>query len=238
MNTQHQDIERLISQLNEASFATDAISAMTAIEKSGTTEAAIAALIQALSHHHPSVRTTAIEVLVKLAPATVEPLIIAYRNSTDQGLQAHIIQALAQIGDSRATDLLAEVVGTTVANHCQGNIRRIAARGLGRICALNQDSFPIDTKGKTFSLCASNTTTQYDFAVEKLTWALLTPEDWGLRYAAAVSLQEVATSVAYDALQQASKLESDKVVLSRIANALEEFVPRAGQFERRIDAEG
>ncbi len=230
MNTQNQDIERLISQLNDASLPTDAISAMTVIAACGSTEAAIAALIQALSHHHPSVRTTAIEVLVKLAPATVEPLVIAYRNSTDQGLQAHIIQALAQIGDSRATDLLAEVVGTTVANHCQGNIRRIAARGLGRICTNFQGSFPIDM-GKTFSLCASNTTTQYNFAVEKLTWALLTPEDWGLRYAAAVSLQEIATSVAYAALQQASDLESDKVVLSRIANALEQFVPRGGQFE-------
>ncbi|MDF5726223.1 MAG: HEAT repeat domain-containing protein [Rhizonema sp. PD37] len=229
MNTQNHDIERLISQLNNASLPTDAISALTALEKSGTTEAAIAAVIQALSHHHPSVRTTAIEVLVRLAPTTVEPLIIAYRNSTDQGLQAHIIQALAQIGDSRATDLLAEVVGTTVANHCQGNIRRIAARGLGRICALSQDSFPIDNE-KTFPLSALNTTTQYNVAVEKLTWALLTPEDWGLRYAAAVSLQEIATSVAYVALQQASDLESDKVVLSRIANALEQFVPRAGQF--------
>ena len=28
---------------------------------------------------------------------------------------------------------------------------------------------------------------------EKLSWALITPEDWGLRYAAAVSLQEIAT---------------------------------------------
>jgi len=61
------------------SSPTDAISAMTAISDSETIEAgAIATLIQALSHHHPSVRNTAVETLVKLAPATVEPLIAAF----------------------------------------------------------------------------------------------------------------------------------------------------------------
>lgn len=106
-------------------------------------------------------------------------------------MQAYIIQALAQIGDRRAFDLLAEVVGVAVANHCQGNVRRVAARGLGRIGSISSDSQIIHR------------------AVEKLTWALLTPEDWALRYAAGVSLQEIATPKAILALQQALSQEPE-----------------------------
>ncbi|MFH7028685.1 MAG: HEAT repeat domain-containing protein [Heteroscytonema crispum UTEX LB 1556] len=196
MNTLNfQEIEELISQLNKAATAQDAIAAIKAIAFCGTKEPeAIAALITALSHHHPSVGAAAVEVLVKLAPATVEPLIAAFYDSTDQGLQAYIIQALAQIGDKSAIAVLAEVVGTEVANHCQGNVRRIAARGLGKMGNLGMD---------------------------KLTWALLTPEDWGLRYAAAVSLEEIATPEAKAALKAAIAQESDKVVQQRIRTALE-----------------
>jgi phycoerythrocyanin alpha-cysteine-84 phycoviolobilin lyase/isomerase subunit PecF len=196
MNTlKPQDTKQLILQLNQAATAQDAIALINAIACCGTREPeAIAALIAALSHHHPSVGAAAVEVLVKLAPATVEPLITAFDDSTDQGLQAYIIQALAQIGDSRAIAVLAEVVGTEVANHCQGNVRRIAARGLGKMGNLGLD---------------------------KLTWALLTPEDWGLRYAAAVSLQDIATSEAKAALKQAIAQESDQVVKQRIKAALE-----------------
>ena len=46
------------------------------------------------------------------------------------------------------------------------------------------------------------------------------PQDWGLRYAAAISLQEIATPTAYAALQQALNHENDKVVRSRISIAI------------------
>lgn len=177
-----------------------------------TEEKAIALLIQTLSHHHASVRAAAIEALVKLAPASVQPLMIAYDHSSDQGLQAHIIQGLAQIGDSAASDLLAKVVGTTVANHCQGNVRRIAARGLGRISHNCEDSQIIDR------------------AVEKLTWALLTPDDWGLRYAAAVALEEIATAKARSSLELALSKESDPVVLARITAALNHYKKTSKNF--------
>ncbi len=87
--------------------------------------------------------------------------------------------------------LLGEVVGTEVANHCQGNVRRIAARGLGRIGSTSSNPQIIH------------------HAEQKLIWALLNPEDWGLRYAAAV------------ALHQALKQEADKVVQSRILAAVD-----------------
>lgn len=209
MNTQYfVNIEELILQLNHAALPSDAVSAIARISASETTEAkAIAALIQAFGHHHPSVGKAAVEALVKLAPASVEALILAFRSSPDQGVQAYIIQALALIGDSRAFDLLAEVVGTEVANHCQGNVRRIAARGLGKIGSSTDEPAVIH------------------HAIEKLRWALLSPEDWGLRYAAAVSLQEIATPAAYAALQAALNQEADKVVRSRITTATAKNLP-------------
>ncbi|BAZ70048.1 MAG: HEAT repeat domain-containing protein [Pelatocladus maniniholoensis HA4357-MV3] len=209
MNTQKfVNTEELISQLNHALVPNDAVSAIAAISASETTEVrAISALIQAFGHHHPSVGKAAVEALVKLAPASVDPLIIAFRSSADQGVQAYIIQALALIGDSRAFDLLAEVVGTEVANHCQGNVRRIAARGLGKIGSSTDEPEIIHR------------------AIEKLTWALLSPEDWGLRYAAAVSLQEIATPAAYAALQAALNQETDKVVRSRVTTATAKNLP-------------
>lgn len=212
MNTQNSNhIEQLISQLNYASTPPEAIAAITTLAASETKEAAaINALIQALSHHHPSVAAASVEALVQLAPATVKPLIAAFAASSDQGLQAYIIQALSQIGSPEALDLLTEVVGIAVANHCQGNVRRIAARGLGRIGSNSNDTEVIR--------CVE----------EKLTWALLTPEDWGLRYAAAVSLQEIATPEAIATLQQATAQEADKVVLSRIATALGGLSTRGG----------
>ena len=176
-----------------------------------TDDDVISALIQALSYPHPLVSAAAVEGLVKLAPNTVEPLITACQAATDQGVQASIIQALARIGDQRALERLAEVVGTAIANHCQGNVRRVAARGLGRIGSLSNDPQIIR------------------HAVDKLAWALFKPEDWALRYAAVVSLQEIATSqsvgdsvitVIIPILQQALTQERERVVQVRIETAL------------------
>lgn len=200
--------KQLISQLNCALSPADALCAIAAISNSETTEVAvISALLQLLSrhHHHSSVATAAVEVLVKLAPASVEPLLADFRSCSDQGFQAWIIQALAMIGDAKAFDLLAEVVGTEVANHCQGNVRRIAARGLGKIGSTVKDREVTDR------------------AVEKLHWALVTPQDWGLRYAAVVSLQEIATPQAHAVLSAAVASESDWVVRSRMKKALEQI---------------
>ncbi|MBV6626050.1 MAG: HEAT repeat domain-containing protein [Rivularia sp. (in: Bacteria)] len=157
------------------------------------------AFIESLKHHNPNISSAAVEKLVQSTPQTVQPLIDAFYNSTDQSVQAYIIQALAQIANPQALDLLAEVVGTEVANHCQGNVRRIAARGLGLIGSTSSNPKILRR------------------ALEKLNWALTTPQDWGLRYAAAVSLEEIATPEANIALQQALKQEPDKVVQARIA---------------------
>lgn len=196
------DTATLVQKLHQSATPTELIAVIQELAKSGK-RAAIPPLIEALNHHHPSVPIKAVEALVQLAPDSVEPLINAFRVSRDHGVQAHIIQALAQIGDSRSLELLVEVVGVEVANHCQGNVRRVAARGLGKIGA------------------TANRSQMTQQAVDKLTWAVLKAEDWALRYASVVSLQEIATIETQTALQQALTQEKEKVVLARIATALE-----------------
>lgn len=83
----------------------------------------------------------------------------------------------------------------SVANHCQGNVRRIASTS----------SNPENIRP----------------TLDRLSWALSSPKDWGLRYAAVVSLAEIATPEALVALEQAIAQETDKVVLYRITTALE-----------------
>lgn len=159
----------------------------------------IQALIQLVDHRHPEMATLIAKALEHLAPDSVEPLIAAFDDSIDHGMQARIVQILANIGDDRALPLLVNMVGVEIANHCQGNVRRIAARGLGHILR----SHPQECN-------------HHSAAIDKLIWALLYTEDWALRYAAAVSLGEIATDEAINALRQALEQESDRVVQQRI----------------------
>lgn len=195
------DTAELIDQLHRAVTPAEAVPLIQALTASST-KAAVAPLIQMLHHHHAAVAAAAVEGLVQLAPLSVEPLIAALQMGRDHGVQAYITQALARIGDARALDLLIEVVGVEVANHCQGNVRRVAARGLGKIGSISDPQ----TMRR---------------AVEKLTWALNSAQDWALRYAAVVSLREIATAEAISALQQALTQELDKVVQMRIKTALD-----------------
>jgi bilin biosynthesis PecF protein len=159
----------------------------------------IQALIQLLDHRCAEIVTLIAKALEQLAPDSVESLIAAFDDSIDHGMQAQIVQILANSGDDRALPLLVNMVGVEIANHCQGNVRRIAARGLGKILR----SHPQECNHPSP-------------AIDKLIWALLHTEDWALRYAAAVSLGEIATDEAINALRQAFEQESDRVVQQRI----------------------
>jgi bilin biosynthesis PecF protein len=136
--------------------------------------------------------------LDQLVFLSVESLIEAYHICPDQNIQARIIRILADLGDDLALDLLVDVVGVEVANHCQGNVRRVAARGLEQMVISTTDP---EKKQK---------------AIDKLSWALLNAEDWALRYAAAVSLGGIATKEINTILYQAMRQESDQVVKERI----------------------
>lgn len=166
---------------------------------------AIASLIEKLYYNHPSISLIVVESLVGRGTEAVEPLITAFLSCKDHGIQAFIIQALALIGDLRTLDLLIEVVGIEVANHCQGSVRRMAARGLGKIGSTTNDISAINS------------------CIEKLNWALSNVEDWALRYAAIVSLQEIATPETQAILTEALSQQGDPIVKLRCQTALENW---------------
>jgi bilin biosynthesis PecF protein len=170
------------------------------------TNEAIQRLIEQLNQDYLASGSSIKEKLINLAPDSVFPLINAYHNCIDQTVQAQIISILAEVGDDQSLNLLVEIVGVDVANHCQGNVRRVAARGLGKM------------------VTPQTTPEQRSIAVNKLIWALLNTEDWGLRYAAALSLKEIGTkhpldpisTKINDTLEEGMSKESDQVVKTRI----------------------
>ncbi|NEO95749.1 MAG: HEAT repeat domain-containing protein [Moorea sp. SIO3G5] len=165
-------------------------------------ESPISVLFEALKSPYPKVKAAAIKGLVQLAPASVDSIIQIFDTDEDQDLRAGLTQALMHIGAPRTLSLLEQVIGFEIADHCQGKIRRVAARGLGKI-------------GR--QACAPEVISR---AIEKLKWTISQPDDWGLRYSAAVSLEEIGNSDAILVLQAASESESDLVVQTRIERAL------------------
>jgi phycoerythrocyanin alpha-cysteine-84 phycoviolobilin lyase/isomerase subunit PecF len=198
-------IDLLLTQLESTVIPLEKIAIIKSLGDNQMIQA-IPILIELLQHHHQGIVNSSADTLIKLAPESVTPLIKEYNQCIDQNVQAQIVRILANIGDDRALDLLVEVVGVEIANHCQGNVRRVAARGLGKMVTSQTED------------------TQITKAVEKLIWALLNTEDWALRYSCALSLKEIADrQISSDYTNKINKIlvtslsqESDPVVKERI----------------------
>lgn len=162
----------------------------------------ISELIEAVKSPYPQVKAAAIQGLVTLAPASVDSIMQIFEIDEDQDLRAGLTQALMQIGDPQTLSLLEKVIGFDIAAHCQGKIRRVAARALGKIGC---------------QACAPPVILR---VIEKLKWTLFQPDDWALRYSAVVSLEEIGNRDAVLALQTASQVESDIIVRMRSKRAL------------------
>ena len=162
----------------------------------------IAELIGALKSRDPNVKCVAIQGLVQLAPAIVDSIIQIFETEDDGDLKAGLTQVLMQIGDPRTVCLLEKLIGLEVVDHCQGKIRRVASRALGKIGCQS---------------CEPEVITR---VIKKLEWTLLNPDDWALRYSAAVSLEEIGNNDAISVLQVAYECEHDNVVQTRIKRAL------------------
>ncbi len=188
----------IIEQIRNTSNTTEAARGLEILIKHYN-RGEIEAIIQLLDHQHAGIAALIARALEQIAPDSVEPLMTAFDNSIDHGQQARIVQILANIGDAQALPLLVDMVGVEIANHCQGNVRRIAARGLGKILRSHPSRYDPHCP-----------------AIAKLIWALLSTEDWALRYAAAISLGEIATDQTINALQKALVQERDLVVQERI----------------------
>ena len=126
-----------------------------------------------------------------------------YFSETDQDIKMGLIKAITLKKDSQSEAALIDAVGVEIGNHCQGNIRRVAACALGSAALkLHQSKRSIQT------------------ILDKLAWALVEPDDWGLRYSSCLALEEINEYRAIKILSQACLLEPDSIVSLRMQIAL------------------
>ncbi len=129
-----------------------------------------------------------------------------YFSESDQDIKMGLVKAMAKLKDSDYIPALIDAIGVEIGNHCQGNIRRVAACALGDINWILQDD------------CQSLTIT-----MDKLSWTLQYPDDWGLRYSACIALEGIGNSSAKGLLLESRAKEVDPVVSKRINIALSEI---------------
>jgi len=140
-------------------------------------EGAIPTLIAVLSYNNPGAAVAAVDGLIQLGEPSVAALLeqLDHHNYT---ARAWAIRALAGIGDPRG---LVTLLGVATADFAL-SVRRAAARGLGM---MKWHWFPDDL---------------LDIAQEEALEALLfvaeQDEEWVVRYAAVVGLQELAQAIA------------------------------------------
>ncbi len=125
-----------------------------------------------------------------------------HQKETDQDVIMGLIKTMTSTGCPEFSSVLMEAIGLEIANHCQGNIRRVAACGLGRI---GSEMIDLSIRSQI---------------VNKLTWTIVHPEDWGLRYSATTALEQIANHDARMSLADAYETENDFLVKERIGLAL------------------
>ena len=174
--------------------------------------------IELLKSRSPSDREYGIHLLSALSSKDPAMILSLHQKETDQDVIMGLIKTMASTGCPEFSSVLMEAIGLEIANHCQGNIRRVAACGLGRIGSEMLEPF-IRSQ-----------------IVNKLTWTIVHPEDWGLRYSAATALEQIANHDARISLADAYKIENDFLVKERIRLALLKTTPVHTIQEQKLEA--
>jgi phycocyanobilin lyase beta subunit len=133
---------------------------------------AIDCLVEVLGFNNPGAAVAAVDGLIRLGPAAVDPL-LRRLDPRNYGARAWAVRALAGIGDVRGLTLLEEALASDVGP----SVRRAAACGLGR---LHLEDLPTEERGTVRSR-----------ALEGLLAACVDGE-WVVRYAVAVGLESLA----------------------------------------------
>jgi phycocyanobilin lyase beta subunit len=121
------DAQKLIHAVEQADSSASLLKAVQQLAAAQLKEA-IPTLIAALNYNNPGVAVAAVDGLVQLKEASVQPL-LELIDDYNYGARAWAIRALAEIGDPRALNILLESAKTDFSL----SVRRAAARGLGTI---------------------------------------------------------------------------------------------------------
>ncbi|AUB35619.1 cpcF, phycocyanobilin lyase subunit beta [Nostoc flagelliforme CCNUN1] len=208
----------LIRAVDEADSSDRLLDAVQELAAAGIEEA-VPTLIAALGYNNPGAAVAAVDGLIAIGEAAVQPL-LQLIDGYNYGARAWAIRALAGIGDVRALDTLLEAGKTDFSL----SVRRAAARGLG---TLRWQQVPPE---KLESIQAQ--------VLEAL---LLISQDseWVVRYAAVTSLETLAIAIAATLPDQASRIKNqlqqmldtdvDLGVRTRVKFAQEKIQPQQHQ---------
>ncbi|PZD70771.1 phycocyanobilin Cys-84 alpha-C-phycocyanin lyase, CpcF subunit [Acaryochloris thomasi RCC1774] len=167
------DLASLIEAVDAADSSASLFRAVQNLAGAGL-EGAIPTLIAALSYNNPGAAIASVSGLVQLGTASV-PAIMAQLDGHNYTARAWAIRALAEIGDPRGMAILLEAATSDFAV----SVRRAATKGLGSI---QWDGFPASLlqPAQTIALSALLQIAQQD-------------DEWVVRYAAVVGLQQFAS---------------------------------------------
>lgn len=219
----------LIRAVEEADSSDRLLDAVQELAAAGIEEA-VPTLIAALGYNNPGAAVAAVDGLIAIGEAAVQPL-LQLIDGYNYGARAWAIRALAGIGDVRALDTLLEAGKTDFSL----SVRRAAARGLG---TLRWQQVPPE---KLESLQTQ--------VLEALLLISQDPE-WVVRYAAVTSLETLAIAIAVTLPDQASRIKNqlqhmldrdvDLGVRTRVKFAQEKIQPQQHQevFAPKIKLQG
>lgn len=169
-DAQTQELIRAVEQADSPARLVAAVRSLVAARD----EAGISTLIAVLGYNNPTAAVTAVQGLIELGEAAVQPL-IEQLDEYNYGARAYAIRALAALADTRALDLLSDAAATDFAP----SVRRAAAKGLGSL--------------RWSQLDAEERVSAQARAIETLL-SVAQDSDWSIRYAAVVGLQALATT--------------------------------------------
>lgn len=160
----------LIRNLKEADSPVGLLQATRALATACHPEAAVH-LVEVLGFNNPGAAVAAVEGLVALGTAAVEPL-LSNIDGYNYGARAWAVRALSGIGDPRGLAVLEEALAEDIGP----SVRRAAARGLGQ---LRLESLPQEERSAIWQRCLTG-----------LLAGAADPE-WVVRYAVVVSLEQL-----------------------------------------------
>ena len=202
------DIQQLIKAVEAADSAESLLDAVKKLA-AARHEAAIPTLITILGYNNPGAAVAAVEGLVNLGEVSV-PSLLEQIDGYNYGARAWATRALAEIGDSRALNLLLEAASQDFSF----SVRRAAAKGLGNIRSSQLDP-------------------DADLKVHEQIMATLSQvvrdSEWVVRYAAVLGLQSLAKSQAKlreqirTNFQELLEMEPELVVRARLQLGLQEL---------------
>jgi len=200
--------QKLIRAVEEADSSDRLLDAVQQLAAAGFDES-IPTLIAALNYNNPGAAVAAVDGLVQIGEAAVQPLLELIDNY-NYGARAWAIRALAGIGDVRALNTLLDAAKTDFSL----SVRRAAARGLGTL--------------RWHQLKPDQVQSAQAQALEALLLVCQDPE-WIVRYAAVTGLEGLAIAQPtfvpkiLAQLEQIVNTDTDLAVCTRVRMAQQQL---------------